>query len=96
MLSDVFWIVFIVALIINYVGAVLMGKAAEEKGYPDIHAVAWCFWFGIFGYFYILSLPDKKLQNKMDTIIDLLEKQNNKLAQPSQAQTYEEFRLPEL
>ena len=95
--SDLMMVVLAVALVINIIGAMLMAKAAEEKGYTDIHAMAICFWLGVFGYFYVLALPDKKLQTKLDTLNHLLEKQSSNGVMPTyQAPVKEEYVLPEL
>lgn len=52
-----------------------MSEVAAMKGYGDeVHAWAWCFWLGIFGYIYVLSLPDKVTQEQNQRIIELLEK----------------------
>ncbi|MFR6560924.1 MAG: hypothetical protein ACLUR5_02100 [Eubacterium ventriosum] len=46
------------------------------KGYgKEIHAWAWCFWLGIIGYIYVLSLPDKVTQSQNQQIIELLKNQ---------------------
>ena len=40
-----------------------MANVAAMKGYgEEVHAWAWCFWLGILGYIYVLSLPDKVTQ----------------------------------
>lgn len=50
-----------------------MSNVAAMKGYgKEIHAWAWCFWLGIFGYIYVLSLPDKVTQSQNQQIIKLL------------------------
>ncbi len=67
-----YWIMLIVILCINLYGAYLMSKAAADKGYgPEAHIMALCFWLGIFGYLYALSLPDKNLQNYCKSIEEL-------------------------
>lgn len=60
------WIILVVvvAICVNAVGAFFMRNAAIEKGYgDDIHAWAICFWLSIFGYLYVIALPDKILQS---------------------------------
>ncbi len=53
-----------------------MANVAAMKGYgKEIHAWAWCFWLGIIGYIYILSLPDKVTQLQNQQIIELLKNQ---------------------
>lgn len=57
-----------------------MADVAYRKGYgKEIHAWAWCFCLGIFGYIYILGLPDKSIQKQNQEIIDLLKEQNELL-----------------
>ncbi len=61
--------------IIAALGASFMRNAAIQKGYgDDIHAWAICFWLGIFGYIYIMALPDKISQSQNQQIIELLKK----------------------
>ncbi len=68
-------IVGMIILCINAIGAALMKNAAVMKGYgDDLHAWAICFWLGIFGYLYIIALPDKVLQEQNQQIITLLGK----------------------
>lgn len=63
--------------LINAIGATLMKNAAVMKGYgDDLHAWAICFWLGIFGYLYIIALPDRigiSMQNalSMDELPEL-------------------------
>lgn len=63
-------IVFI--LIIHLIAANFMQVAAEEKGYEDSHAMAICFWLGLPGYLYIIALPDKRVQEQNQEIINIL------------------------
>ena len=66
-------IVAIFIIVIRAYCAFLMQKSMILKGYgEEIHAWAICFWFGIFGYLYILSLPDKIQQSQNQQIIELL------------------------
>lgn len=67
--------VIIAIFIANLVLAYKMSEVAAMKGYgEEIHAFAWCIWLGIFGYIYVLSLPDKVTQEQNQRIIELLEK----------------------
>ena len=67
--------VIIAIFVANIVLAYKMSEVAAMKGYGDeVHAWAWCFWLGIFGYIYVLSLPDKVTQEQNQRIIELLEK----------------------
>ena len=59
------WIVAIaIAIIILCFVASKMCEVASSKGYEPAkkHIFAICFWLGIFGYFYVLALPDLKLR----------------------------------
>ena len=59
------WIVAIaIAIIILCFMASKMCEVASLKGYDPAkkHIFAICIWLGIFGYFYVLSLPDLKLR----------------------------------
>ncbi|MDY5818854.1 MAG: hypothetical protein SPK26_12565 [Treponema sp.] len=59
------WIVAIaIAIIILCFIASKMCEVASLKGYEPAkkHIFAICFWLGIFGYFYVLALPDLKLR----------------------------------
>ena len=65
------WIMIILlGLLANAIGAYLMKGAAIQKGYgEDIHVWAICFFLGIFGYLYIIALPDKVVQSQNQQII---------------------------
>lgn len=70
----------IIILVINAVGAMLMKISTTMKGYGDnLHAWAICFWLGIPGYLYIISLPDLIVQQQNMQIIDLLNKSEGKI-----------------
>ena len=59
------WIIAIaIAIIILCFIASKMCEVASLKGYEPAkkHIFAICFWLGIFGYFYVLALPDLKLR----------------------------------
>ena len=57
-------LVIIAIFVANLVLAYKMSEVAAMKGYGDeVHAWAWCIWLGIFGYIYVLSLPDKVTQD---------------------------------
>ena len=67
------YLVIIGLLVINGFLAKQMANVAAMKGYgEEIHAWAWCFWLGIIGYIYVLSLPDKVAQSQSQQIIELL------------------------
>jgi len=67
-------VILIVLICINAFGAHLMRKSAIAKGYgDDSHIWAICFWLGILGYLYVISLPDKIQQSQNQQIIKLLE-----------------------
>lgn len=70
----------------------LMVDSAVMKGYnPDeMHIFAICFFLGIIGYIYVLSLPDKITQQQNKEIIELLK------AQQTNNKNIENDELPEL
>lgn len=70
---DILITVLIALIVVNGFLAEQMANVAAMKGYgKEIHAWAWCFWMGIFGYIYVLSLPDKVTQSQNQQIIKLL------------------------
>ena len=52
--------IIILYLVIAYIVAKKFEQIAIEKGYPNVHAFAMCFWLGIVGYLYVIALPNKK------------------------------------
>ena len=89
-LSIVFFVVFIV---IDINMAAKMRVVVSQKGYdPDIlHIFAWCFWLPIFGYLYVIALPDLRLQAQNNEII-------SKLGSKAETESTEEepIQLPDL
>lgn len=81
-------VIFSISLFI----ADLMVNSAVMKGYnPDeMHIFAICFFLGIIGYIYVLSLPDKITQQQNKEIIELLK------AQQTNNKNIENDELPEL
>ena len=75
------WWIFLsitVFIIIDAIGAYLMRNAAVLKGYSDdYHIFAYCFWLGLFGYLYVISLPDLVSQSQNQQIIDILKGDKN-------------------
>lgn len=75
------WWIFLsitVFIIIDAIGAYLMRNAAVLKGYgDDYHIFAYCFWLGLFGYLYVISLPDLVSQSQNQQIIDILKGDKN-------------------
>lgn len=64
-------IVAIISIAVHAYCAYLMQHSMILKGYgKDLHAWAICFWLGILGYFYLLSLPDKIQQSQNQQMID--------------------------
>ncbi len=94
-LSSYFWLGAFIGLIISLFGASLMEKAAREKGYTDIHAFALCFWLGIFGYMYIIALPDRYLEKQVEELTDVI-KENGISGSMSTGFSADTYRLPEL
>ncbi len=77
-------VVLIVIIVINGIGAKKMQDACILKGYgEDYHIFAFCFWLGIFGYLYAMTLPDLITQGQNQQIIKLLnqgESRNEKVS----------------
>ncbi|MCM1054758.1 MAG: hypothetical protein NC394_04460 [Bacteroides sp.] len=91
----------IILLMLNILMANKMKEVAEEKGYDakDNHIFAWCFWLPLFGYLYVIALPDAKQQYQSQRIISLLEEAQNKTAisnAGSRTTNNRENQLPEL
>ena len=85
-------VVAIIILAVLLFGAAKMQYAAEQKGYgPEYHIMGICFWLGLFGYLYVIALPDRKsraaieelskiddqLRINMDTIIEKMNQTDN-------------------
>lgn len=69
-------LLLVIMLVIQAIGAVLMSKAAIAKGYGENdHIWAICFFLGVFGYLYVVALPDKVTQSQNQKIIELLQKE---------------------
>lgn len=65
-------IVLLIGFVINAIGATLMKNSAILKGYgEDAHIWAICFWLGILGCLYVISLPDKIIQSQNQQLIEL-------------------------
>ena len=48
----------VIVLIIQFFVAKQFEKIAVQKGHPNAHAFAWCFWLGLLGCIYVAALPD--------------------------------------
>lgn len=66
-------LVLIFALVLMLFMPAKMCEVAELKGYnpKEYHVFAICFWFNIFGFLYVLGLPDLKLRK-------IIQQKNNK------------------
>ena len=72
-----FLILIISTAVVILIKALIDKKIAstvEKKGYTlqETHAWAMCFWLGIFGYIYVIALPDRTVQQQNEEIISLL------------------------
>ena len=86
--------VMVAAIVAWFKLANIMADVAEQKGYGKVYNVRlWCILFGIFGYIYVLSLPNKVVQEQNQQIIDLL-KEQNKLLKKNKNETSDEGALP--
>ena len=66
----IIYLVIIAAFIwINYLVAKKFEKIAIDKGHPNSRAFAMCFWLGIVGYLYVIALPNKTWENKLDKFL---------------------------
>ena len=66
----------VVYLIWNLITAKTMQKIARQKGYgEEFNCFSMCFWLGIVGCLYVISLPDLKQREQLDRIIKLLDPQ---------------------
>lgn len=70
--SGIFWTIVLIYLIVDGIGAYFMGKAAEDKGYEGWGCFWVCFLLGIMGYMYVIALPNKKLMEQNERIIECL------------------------
>ena len=78
----------VILVIILAIGAYYMSNAAEAKGYGnEYHIWPICFFLGILGYLYVISLPDLKLQKQNQELLD---------AMLNHSETTVEDELPEL
>ena len=67
-------IIFIVLVLVNYNMAQNMQSVVEKKGYTDVRVVALCFWLGLFGYLYVIALPDLEEHKLLKQIVVELDK----------------------
>lgn len=59
-------IICIFYLVLLLMAAAKMRDIAEAKGWDaaSLHVFAWCFFFPIFGYLYVIALPDLNSRQK--------------------------------
>ena len=63
----------VVVIVLHAISSYYMSQAALLKGYGDeYHIWPICFFLGIPGFLYVLSLPDKKLQKQNEDILNAL------------------------
>lgn len=64
--------------LLSLMAAAKMRDLAQQKGHNVnfLHVLAWCFWFPIFGYLYVIALPDLILQKQNEEIINRLQSDN--------------------
>lgn len=70
----VYFAILVVFVIINYIMALRMQDVVEKKGYTDVRVVALCFWLGLFGYLYVIALPDLEEHKLLKQIVVELDK----------------------
>lgn len=83
-------IVCILSLVLFFFIAKWFEKCAAEKGYTDDHIFERCFWLWIFGYLYVIALPDRRVQKQNEEIISLLKeiKNGNSDSVPTETSAY--------
>lgn len=69
------FLVLVVWVVISYVMADKMKLVAIKKGYAGNIAFHSCFWLGIIGYLFVISLPDLVQRKQLKEIISLLSKE---------------------
>ena len=59
------------AIVINVMISRKMCQIAVDKGYDAraLHIFAWCFWLPIFGYLYVIALPNLNIQSQNAKLI---------------------------
>ena len=62
----------LIAILINWVFAVLMNLVAISKGHENSHAFVLVFVFGVFGMLYVVALPDLKARQQREDILEVL------------------------
>ena len=66
-------VVIVILIVINMNMAAKMSVVSQKGHNPDVlHIMAWCFWVPIFGYLYVIALPDLRLREQNKEIIDKL------------------------
>lgn len=67
------FIAIVFVLLLNVLCAYFMKKSAAMKGYgEDSHIWAICFWGGLFGTLYVISLPDLSAREQREDILNVL------------------------
>ncbi len=79
-------IICIFYFVLLLIAAAKMSEIAETKGWDaaSLHVFAWCFWFPLFGYLYVIALPDRTQYDEIMEYIkkDKLEEKNSKDVPP--------------
>lgn len=93
--SEFTGIFILVLIVMGVIMSGIMTNAATEKGYvnSEMKIFTICFFFGIFGYLYVVALPDKTVQEQNKEIIELLRRQSTN--QPVEKKV-EDNELPKL
>jgi hypothetical protein len=71
-MSTIAVVAIIIFIVVDIIGACLMAKAAGDKGYSSESAGIICFFLGIFGYLYVVALPDLNARSLQRQILDAL------------------------
>lgn len=92
-------IALILTIVLDFFAARKMCDVAELKGHDakNLHIFAWCFWFPIFGYLYVIALPDLNLQKQNEEIVNLLQNSDilsKYVHQKSEQEEYDSWTCP--
>lgn len=64
-------VICLIVILILLMAARKMRDLVELKGHnaAELHIFAWCFWFPLFGYLYVIALPDLNLHKQNGEIV---------------------------
>ena len=65
-------IIFLVAILVNVVFALIMNNVAAQKGQENAHAFVIVLIFGVIGCLYVIALPDMIQRKQNEDILTIL------------------------